>query len=59
MTPLRILTFHGNFKVPLSPSLNPYSPFYLGVVQDWYKSIFQNEDSDPYPNSNGGQNKVH
>ena len=28
----------------------------FGVVQDWLKLIFWNEDSDPYPNSNHGQN---
>ena len=30
----------------------------FGVVQDWHKSIFRNEDSDPYPKSNGAQNKA-
>ena len=28
----------------------------LEVVQDWYRSIFWMEVTEPYPQSNGGQN---
>ena len=37
-------------------SFNSRLDIYFGVVQDWYKSILRNEDSDPYPNSNEGKN---
>ena len=39
----------------MNKSFNSRLNIYFGVLQDWYNSKFQNEDSDPYPNSNGGQ----
>ena len=44
---------------PLQRVLNWCSrPLGYGARLDWYKSIFQNDDSDPYPKSNGGQKYV-
>ena len=27
------------------------------VVQDWYRTVFQTKDPDPYPLTNGGQTR--
>ena len=28
------------------------------VVRDWLRPVFQTQDPDPYPHTNGGQNQA-
>ena len=36
--------------------LTPAYTFIELVVYDWFRPVFQTEDPDPYPLTNGGQN---
>ena len=40
----------------LNKCFNSRLKYLLGVVQDWYKSVFRVEVPEPYPRTNGGQN---
>ena len=44
------------FFTTSNKSVNSRLNHLLGEVQDWYKSIFRMEVTEPYPQSNGGQN---